>query len=142
MEEVICYWIESFHISESLFKLSEYTDEVAELYEYSDWLKGDASSDTFVGLVKSIDETSFQAQYIEQRAQDAMSTVIEAAITAGAEGFKKYQKYKYRTQMPRLMDLLSENFDEIYTYNREEQIQSFYKHLWQYMDQAFIVDVG
>jgi hypothetical protein len=39
VEDVIGYWIEMEHIQRTIGSLVEYSDEVSEIYEYSDWLK-------------------------------------------------------------------------------------------------------
>ena len=59
-EDVICYWVESQHISSELDDIAEYTDEVAELYETENWLHGivDKTSSSIMEVSVEIDGVS------------------------------------------------------------------------------------
>lgn len=136
-EDVICYWVESQHISSELDDIAEYTDEVAELYETENWLHGvvDKTSPSIMEVSIRVDEVSEMANDVRIHAEKTLTAVLEVAIQSGKGVFKKYKDSKCSEHMDEIIESLADRFDEIYDYNKETQVKNFYKVLSECLDQ-------
>jgi hypothetical protein len=122
MEDIIGYWIEAVHIYNKIDELSEYTEDVT----------------ANAGFANTIDEASKQADGIRKDAEEKLKAVIESAINAGAGDFARYQELDYHECMDDIMDMLCEQFDDIYGYSKQEQLQNFYGILHGCMDALLV----
>lgn len=137
MDDIVGYWIETEHIASELDNLAEYIDETAELYDASEWLKNAPrrGETSMMSLGVSVEDASFQAEDIRKDAEEKLKGILVSAISAGGNRFEKYKDKDYQEKLGDIIESLYESFDEIYEYNRETQIENFYRVLEMVLDE-------
>lgn len=131
MGTIIGCWVEAMHIDDVLSTLVENTDEVGELYETDQWLKLEVPEreDSFLGLLKDLEDVEDRASAIVNVAGTRLMEMMKWAITKKVGVWGKYPIAMSDSFMSDLMGALIEDFDEIYNYNLETQLENFYKVL-------------
>lgn len=138
MEEIICYWIEIMYITKMIDNLVEYTDEVGEHYERVDWFLDDPTGkgNTVMDIHINLERTSSMSTKLLFDVEVKLQTVIIAMVESGKGIFKSYQGKNISSQIENIMTCLYENFDDIYDYGKNEQIENFYKVLKRCLDKS------
>jgi predicted transcriptional regulator len=139
VEEVIGYWIEMEHIQRTIGSLVEYSDEVSEIYEYSDWLKCNVGTNgnTVIDVQNLLEQAEDKAYNVTSEAEDKLKTVLKAAMENKDEMFDRYGDVNLVDKIDTLMDYLQESFDDIYVYVQNQQIENFYKVMHRGIEEIF-----
>lgn len=140
MDEIIGYWIELAHIVRVIENITEYTDCMAEKYDFGDWLIGsDSEKDTLSNLTGHLMVSGESASNMYFGAEEKLLMVIGAAIDAGDERFAKYQGTAYEENKINIIESVHERFDDVYSdFDDEEQVENFYNVLFKCMDDILL----
>ena len=127
-EDIICYWVEATHISFMVSDLVEYTDEVGEEYDTAEWLQDeiDESSDSFVGLTSLFEDGFARAEDLRLMAEDKLKSLLPIAVANDSKHFASYKNKDITQYLNNIFMSLYEDFDEIYEYEKNEQVERFY----------------
>jgi hypothetical protein len=133
VDEIVGYWIETEHIQRTIGSLVEYTDQVGEIYEFSDWLKNNVgkNGNSVMTVRDYLEKTDDAAFNVVKEAETKLKVVLMAAMENKDEMFARYDDVNLVDKIDALMDYLYESFDEIYAYVKKQQIENFYKVLHQ-----------
>lgn len=131
-KEAVLIWVEMKHFDVELGELSEDSDEVGELYEFENWFENpQEEEDSIMGLHYAIE----QAESIASRLQEVAETKLQkyildiASSKSGVKFFGKDVTNIDESNIESVFDYLSECYDDIYTYNAEEQLKRFIAQL-------------
>lgn len=128
-EETICYWVELTHIQYEALSLTEYADEVWELFQFEDWFFGKKSSDepNITDIVFSLDESFSVIGGVCRLVDKVIKRQLIDAYKAKDDMFDGFEDIDVKEKIEEIFSKLILNFDEIYDYCQEEQISNFYK---------------
>lgn len=133
MNEIIGYWIESNYMYCQLSELTEYSDEVGEIYDHQAWL-GDNQTGRGTSVMDIhiyIEEAADKAMEVYTDAESKLNTILVAGIETKDPLFADYSEKitEVEKTVRDICEYLNENFYEIYDYSQEIQMENFYKVL-------------
>jgi hypothetical protein len=136
IDEIIGYWIELEYIQREIVLLEEYTDEVGEIYEFSDWLAGTRGDDekNVMNVHDTIEEADFLAMGILEKMTEKLKYVLTLALENATGVFAEYQNVSLLGKMDSIIEYLSESFEDIYSCDKKKQLENFYRVLHEAVD--------
>lgn len=131
-KEAVLIWVEMKHFDVELGELSEDSDEVGELYEFENWFENpQEEEDSIMGLHYAIEQAESIANRLQEVAESKLQKYILdiASSKSGVKFFGKDVTNIDESNIESVFDYLSDCFDDIYTYNAEEQLKRFIEQL-------------
>ena len=127
LKKMILYWIECNHIEKSLCELIQDADEIAELYEFTDWRLGTSKDISVMAILNFLDEAEKTGFALTEYLNEKMPEVLLWCREHLPEVFNGYAaRISDEIVFSVAKNLLEPDvLDTIYDYNTESQFSRF-----------------
>lgn len=128
IDQVIGYYLEVEHVWRQVMQLVDDTDEIAEQYDFSEWLMDGAvgSMKGIMDVHEILEAADEKASQVARDAEEKLRMIIEASLELKTGLLGDAEAQVTKEDIGTIMEYLMEDFESIYSYDSaEEQVENF-----------------
>lgn len=129
LKSLICYWVELKHLNNDLIELEDDADEIGEIYEWENWLKGKSTGlgTSVMDLQKILSDAKAKSYDIFNLASEGLPEMLKECRRLWPDIYKEYLDQISDEVVEKLSKMLIEDVEasEVYEYHTKEQLDKF-----------------